>query len=263
MQKVLFIVFFLLIGGVGRSQQGSDVVKATASARGEIYPNMSIKSILTPIAWSSKGVYVFGGIGGSAPQPYRDYADLAAGGGFGLGNAYKAVSVTAIWNVNNVSRFKDFSASFIANRNIGKGSSVSAGALHLFVEKSRNDPGPSYYVVFSHAVQKSPSRNFMVSWLNYSIGVGNGRFYYKSPKDRAEGKGSYGTAVFGNISYEAFKNFNINLEWTGLNLAIGTAWRPSYKFPALAIGVADITSLSGSPRFIFSLGHAFMLTKTN
>ena len=226
----------------------------------ELYPNMSIKSIMTPTGWGSVGTYVFGGMGGSLPQPYKDYNDLVAGAGIGFGNFYKVASVAAIWNINNVSKFNNFSGSVIASRHLWKGSSISAGALHLFVEKSKSDPGPSYYIVFSHAVQKSPSRNFMVSWLNYSIGVGNGRFYNKSPKDRAEGKGSFGTALFGNISYEAFKNCNINVEWTGLNLAVGTAWRPSYRWPAIAIGVADITSLSGSPRFIFSFGHAFMLT---
>ena len=203
---------------------------------------------------------MFGGLTGSLPQPYRDYSDLAAGGGVAFGDSYKLLSIAGIFNVDNVSHFKDFSASLIASRHIGRGSSISAGGLHLFVEKSKTEPGPSYYIVFSHAVQKSPSRNFLVSWLNYSIGVGSGRFYEKSPKDVAMGKGEHGTALFGNLSYEAFKNFNFNVEWTGLNLAFGTAWRPSYKFPAIGIGVADITSLSGTPRFIFSLGHAISLT---
>lgn len=187
---------------------------------------------------------------------------MAGGVGFGTGNWNKSVSVVGIINVNDVSRVNAFSGSFLASRYLGKGSALSLGALHLFGDPTELDAGPSYYFVFSHAVQSLPSQTPQASRLSYSVGVGSGRFRNKSDLDKNSGKGKYGTAVFSNVSYELFKGFNVNAEWTGLNLGIGAAWRPSYKLPALAIGLADITGFSGDRlRFVCGVGHAIVFNK--
>ncbi len=235
----------------------------TEKTEEEVYPNMSIKSLMTPTAWGSIGKYAFGTIGGTFPQPYNDFSDLTGGAGLALGDFEKYVSVASIFNFTKVTSFKSYSASFIVSRRLAKGSAISGGALYLFTQKTTLDPGPSYYIVFSHAAQNLSSEEYYTSKLCYSIGVGNGRFYKKSPKDIATGKGEHGTAVFGNLSYEMFTNINLNAEWTGLNIALSTAWRPNYKWPAFAAGIADITKSSGSARFIFSVGYAVMLTKHN
>ena len=224
---------------------------------------MSIKSLMTPTGWGSIGTYAFASIGGTFPQPYKDYSDLTGGAGIATGNCEKLVSIAGIFNFTKVTSFKSYSGSLVVSRRLAQGSSISAGALYLFTQKNKLDPGPSYYLVFSHASQNIPSEEYLTSKFCYSIGIGNGRFYDKSPKDIAAGKGVHGTAVFGNVSYEMFNNININAEWTGLNLVFSTAWRPNYKWPAFAAGVADITSTSGKPRFIFSVGYAIMLTKNN
>ncbi len=214
---------------------------------------------MTPTAWGSSRSFVFASVGGSFPQSYINRSDLIAALGVGVGNAYKTVGLVGNLNINDVSNFSNYSANFLVTKYIHKGSSISAGALHVFANKQITDGGPSYYIVFSHAVQNFRSKVFYYSRLTYSIGAGTGRFLDKSPKDIASGKGKYGSAVFGNVSFEAIKNLNFNLEWTGLNLCIGTSWRPSYKFPALGIGVADITRFSGDkPRFICQLGYAFV-----
>lgn len=233
----------------------------SANNKEEAYPNMSIKALMTPTAWGSTGKYAFASVGGTFPQPYNNFSDLTGGVGMAVGDWGKFVSIAGIFNFTKVTSLQSYSASFIVNRKISKGNGLSAGALYLFTQKNRLDPGPSYFIVYSHAVQSMQSEAFQTSKLCYSIGVGSGRFYHKSPKDIAIGKGKYGTAIFGNVSYEMFTNININAEWTGLNVALSTAWRPNYKWPAFSAGVADITKSSGSARFIFSVGYAIMLTK--
>jgi hypothetical protein len=216
---------------------------------------------MTPTGWGGAGAYIFGFIGGTFPQPYRNNSDFVAAAGLGLGNCYKTVGLVGILNINDVDEFNNYSASFIVSRHIGKGSSLSVGALHLFADKHKTDAGPSYYFVFSHALQNLASTNKGYSRLSYSIGVGSGRFYDKSPKDIAEGKGGNGTAVFANLSYELFKNFNVNAEWTGLNLGCGIGWRPGFKLPVIAIGLADLTNSSGNkPRFVSSIGYAILFS---
>jgi len=227
---------------------------------GMLYPNPSSKSITTPTAWGGARSYVFGFIGGDFPQPYRDKPDLVAAAGIGLGNAYKTIGITGICNLNDVHRFRNFTASFIASKCFGKGNSLSVGGLNLFMNTKQSDGTSSYYFVYSHAVQTLQSFTPGYSRLCYSIGVGTGRFLQQSPKDIAVGKSHNGTAVFGNMSYEVFKNFNVNGEWNGLNLGFGAAWRPGFKFPALAIGVTDLTRFSNrKPSFVIGIGQAFTL----
>lgn len=259
---LLFTPYLLIAQKVNTTSVPVGANTPAPASYAELYPNMSAKSIMTPTGFGSSGTYVFGFVGGTFPQPYRSKPDFVAAAGFGAGNSYKTISVTGILNINDVSKFDNYSASFIIARHLGKGSSISAGGLHLLADKNKTDGIPSYFLVFSHAAQNLPSFTPGYSKLSYSFGIGSGRFFDKSPKDISEGKGKKGTAVFANLSYELFKNFNVNAEWTGLNLGIGIGWRPKFKLPAIAIGLADLTGNSGNkPRFVVGIGHAFVLSQ--
>ena len=228
----------------------------------ELFPNGSYRSVLTPTGWGGYSTYVFGVLGGTFPQIYHDKPDLAAAVGLGTGNSYKKVGLVGMLNINDVSGVDNLSYSFVASKHIAKGSSISLGGLHLFRNHQKSDSKASYYVAYSHAVQSIPSKNAGFARLVYTIGAGSGRFYKKSEDDIQSGKGTNGTALFGNISYEIFKNGNLIVEWTGLNLGGAIAWRPSYKLPALVVGVADLTRNSGDKaRLVLSIGHGVLITK--
>ena len=231
----------------------------------ELYPNIAGKSIMTPTAWGSYGQkYVFVAIGGADPQVYANRADLIAAAGIGAGNALKAVSFVGDVEMNDVSKWRNFSLSFSVSRIIGTATSISAGAMHLFADQIITDTKPSYYIALSHSVQSIPSFTFGYSKLDYTIGIGSGRFYLKSKKDVQYKRGRYGTAVFANVSYEVLKNVNLGVEWTGLNLCVSTSWRPAYNLPSIEIGVTDLTRYSGNrPGFVFSIAHAFLFPSKN
>jgi hypothetical protein len=202
-------------------------------------------------------------VGGIYPQVYTYKPDLAASGGFCVGNPLKAVNFAAIVNMLDVNRFRNFSYSFILSRIIFTGSSISIGGLQLFPNKNQTDfPYATFYIAYSHAVQTLPSKSQGASALTYTIGIGNGRFLIKSGDDILTGKGKHGTAVFGNVSYEVIKHVNLNAEWTGLNLAFSAGIRPSKVPVSLGIGVANLTNYSNDkPGMIFSIGYPLSLTR--
>ncbi len=227
----------------------------------ELFPNASGKAMMTPTGWGGYRPFVFGFLAGTFPQAYTTKSDMVAGAGLGVGNSYKAVSVVGIFNILNVSEGSTYSGSLIVSRHISKGTSMSVGGLNLLAS-DRSDADASFYLAVSHASQSIASKTPGYSALSYTVGVGNGRFYDKSPQDIATGKGEHGTAVFANISYEVVKGLNIIGEWSGLNLGFALGFRPSLKLPAINIGVADLTRNSGDKaRFIVSIGHAFLLSK--
>ena len=233
----------------------------------ELYPNLAAKGMMTPTGWGSTRAFGFGYIGGTFPQVYSNDNDMIGGAGIGVGNSYKSISVVGIVNIHDASELNTLSGSIIASRHIGRGTSLSGGALHIFRDY-RTDARASYYLALSHTSQSIKSKTPGYSGLSYTIGVGNGRFYDKSPKDISTGKGEHGTAVFANLSYELLRNMNITAEWTGINLGMALGWRPffsatkRYVGPSISLGVADLTRSSGDqPRLILSLSHAFILSK--
>jgi hypothetical protein len=236
----------------------NDTILGIVNQRPHLNPNGAGKGALTPTGWGSSGTHIFGGLGGTYPQLYLHSVDLAGSVGLCMGNAIKYVSVVAVMNINDVSAFGNFSYGLILDRYIGKTSGIAFGAENLFPNARRNDGGgQSYYLVFSHAVQTIPSKTWGIAKLTYSIGVGTGHYATKSPKDIAEGKGKYGTIVFGNISYEICKNANLNLEWTGINMGVSIGVIPFPKCPAITIGVGDLTRFSGDKaHLVFNIGHS-------
>ena len=222
-----------------------------------LYPDAAGKSALTPTGWGSNGTHLFAGLGGTYPQLYGRTVDLEASVGLCTGDAVKFVNVVGIFNVNDVSRFNNFSYGFTASHFIGKTGSVALGGENLFPNQKLSDAGPSYYIVYSHVVQTTPSATPGVSRLSYSIGAGSGHYATKSPKDIEEGKGKYGTIAFGNVSYEVVRNVNVNLEWTGINLGASVGLSPFKNLPGIMVGIADLTRYSGDkPHLVFNIGHS-------
>lgn len=238
-----------------------DTLPVYASAKNDkpvLYPNIASKAIMTPTGWGGYGNFLFAFLGGAAPQVYRKSGDLVGGIGFGAGNSLKTVSVTGVLNINDVSGVDNFSGSLIVSRSISRGTSISAGGLHLFADSRKTDGTQSYFIAFSHADQKMTPLTEGYSRFTYTVGVGSGRFYSKSKEDITAGKGKYGTAVFASASYEVKKNFNLNIEWTGLNLCFSLACRPFADLPVLNIGVSDLTGYSSDGvRFVFAFAYAY------
>lgn len=242
------------------SEKGLIIISQT------MLPNNSVASIMTPSGWGSYGTFIFGVLGGIYPAGYTDKADLIGSAGITFGNPSKFVNVSASVNVTRVSELKDFSYNLVLSKEIFKSSSISVGALQMFADASISDaPYHTYYVAFSHAVQTVRSKRPGFAALGYTIGFGTGRFLYKSPYDIDRGKGKYGTGIFASVSYEVFKQVNINAEWSGLNLGFSTGFRPIKNSNlTIGLGVYNLTKYTGDkPGFIATLGLPISLERRN
>ncbi len=232
-----------------------------------LLPNNSVQSIMTPSGWGGgNSTYIFGVIGGVFPAMYTDpnKGDLIAAVGISGGNPKKYVNASVSLNITRVSELRDLSVNIILSRQIFKGSSISAGGLQLLASAAVSDaPDGTYYIAYSHAAQSIRSKSPGYSGLGYTIGYGIGRFLYKSPQDIIHGKGKYGTGFFANVSYEVFRQINLNVEWSGMNLGFSSGVRP-LKGSALTIGfgVYNLTKYSGDRiQYIGSLGLPIALGK--
>ncbi|MEO8884654.1 MAG: hypothetical protein ABI367_01240 [Mucilaginibacter sp.] len=232
--------------------------------RQELLPNDAMQNLMTPSGWGGYGSYIFGGVGGSYPSVYTHKADLISSVGFCVGNSAKFVNVAASLNITKVRSLSDLSANFTISHKIFRASSISAGALQVLAPSQVSDaPAPTFFFAFSHSVQGIRSKTPGSSRLTYTIGIGSGRFYLKSPYDVLNGRGKYGTAVFGDVSYELIKHVNINAEWTGMNLGCSLGIRP-FSGSALSIGagVSDLTRYtSDKPSMMFSMGFPLSLNR--
>lgn len=230
----------------------------------ELYPSDAPSALLTPTGFGGYGMYIFGGLGGAYPEVYKNNkADLIASVGACVGNPVDAVNFAASLNITDVHKFKDLSGNFILSRKLFAGTSIAAGALQVFASNTQSDaPGSTFFMAISHAVQTMPSLTPGSSRLSYTIGLGSGRFYEKSPADIAAGKGRHGTAVFGSVSFEVIRHFSLNAEWTGMNLGLSAGIRP-FKSPiSLGIGVANLTRYSSDrANMVFSIGLPLSLTR--
>ncbi|RYY34150.1 MAG: hypothetical protein EOP46_14350 [Sphingobacteriaceae bacterium] len=241
------LIYGLYAGGAYAQSFESALLKATDSllapvkTNTELLPNSVLQNLISPSGWGGYGTYVFGGIGGDNPQPYGSKADLISFAGFCIGNPEKAVNVAVSVNATDVSGTGNFSGNMVVSRRIFTGSSISAGAMQLFADRQISDaPGSTFYVAFSHAIQSLPNDDGSAK-LTYSLGIGTGRFYNKSPFDIAAGRGKHGTAVFGGVSYQLIKWMNFNVEWSGMNLGTSVGIKP-FKSPlAIGVGLTNLT----------------------
>ena len=228
-----------------------------------LVPDDALQTITTPSGWGGYGTYLFGDIGGVYPQVYHTSADLIVSGGVCFGDPFNAVNVAASINMTDVHRFRDFSGNFMLSRVVAPGSSVSAGGLQLFANQKQSDaPGQTFYFAFSHAVQSLPSLTQGSSRLTYTIGIGNGRFYLKSPDDLAAGRGKNGTGIFGSVSYEVIHHVNLIGEWSGTNLGVSAGFRPFKQPLSFGLGAVNLTRFAGDkPGVIFSMGYPLALNR--
>jgi hypothetical protein len=234
---------------------------------GILLPNNAVQSVMTPSGWGGGNTtYLYVVVGGIYPAEYTDpaKADLITAAGLSFGDPKKFVNFSLSVNIGRVSELQDLSGNIILSKQIFKASSISVGGIQLFASSAISDaPKPTFYFAFSHSVQTLNSKSTGHTALGYTIGIGNGRFLNKSPKDISTGKGKYGTAVFANVSYELFRDFNINAEWSGLNLGFSSGVRP-FRKSALTIGygVYNLTKNSGDRiSFIASAAYPFVLDK--
>lgn len=230
----------------------------------ELYSNDAPQSFMIPSGWGGYGTYLFGYVGGAYPEVYtKKKIDMLAAVGFCIGNPEKFVNLAISVNMGSLRRFTDFSANFSISRSIYRGSSITVGGLQLFANPNQSDaPGATFYIAFSHAFQGMPSKTPGYSKLSYTLGVGNGRFLTKSGKDIETGKGKYGTAVFGGISYEVLQHVNLNADWSGMNLGLSVGVRPFKTSLSFGIGVTNLTGYSADmPSMIFSIGYPLLLNR--
>jgi len=237
----------------------------TTPTQNELYPSDAPGGILIPSGFGGYGTYLFGGIGATYPEVYlnNNKTDLITSVGACVGNPAKAVNFAASLNMTDVHKFRDFSGNFIISRILFAGTSISAGALQVFANVKQSDAsGSTYFLAVTHAIQTIKSLTPGCSRLSYTIGIGSGRFYEKSPKDIAAGRGKHGTAVFGSISYELIHHVNVNAEWTGMNLGISAGVRPFPVPLSLAVGVANLTRYTNDrANMVFSLGYPLSLNR--
>lgn len=229
-----------------------------------LYPNDVSQGIMVPSGWGGNGTYLFGYAGGAFPEVYtKAKLDMIAAAGICFGNSEKFLNFAATINMGSLRRVTDFSANVSISKSFSGGtSSMTAGGIQLFAGSASDAPEPTFFIAFSHAIQGLPSKTPGCSKLSYTIGIGNGRFLTKSGADITAGKGKYGTAIFAGISYEVLQHVNLNVEWSGMNLAISAGVRPFKNYLSFNIGVNDITSLSSNkPNLIFSLGYPLSLNR--
>jgi hypothetical protein len=243
-----------------------EVVHADSTVSGPL-PNIHGKSLSTPIGWGAAYGTVFAGAGGTTPAPYSTKSDGAIGAGVGIGNPKKSVALEASVMSLDLSNWKRYSANFKLHHYLGCGSSVAVGVENVLLgntSKTLSDSGESYYIVYSQGVQDQRfiDDDTNTSNLHYSVGIGNGRFWKKSPDDVAHGKGKHGTAVFGNVAYELFDACNGIVEWNGMNLDAGvskTFMLGKQSALVASAGLADLTGYTGDGvRFIWSVGAGIM-----
>jgi hypothetical protein len=224
-------------------------------------PNYLGKSMMTPTAWGSEeGGYVFAGLAGSFPQIYTARPDLMSVLGLAAGNPRKAVGVIVMMNMNDVTSLNNYSTNIILHRRLSDADAVAVGGVHMLAAQETDAP-PSFFFVYSHAVQNVIASDEDISRLQYSIGAGTGRFYRKSLADQVRrGKSLYGTAVFANVSYGLTKWLNVNAEWSGINLHTSISVRPAPGLPGINLGLADLTRNSGDRiRVIAAIHYAYAL----
>lgn len=229
----------------------------------QLYPNVAPGGIMVPSGYGGYGTYIFGFVGGQYPEVYTNHkVNMLVAGGLSIGNPEKFLNFSASIDMGDVDHIGNFSGNFTVSRSLGKGSSLSAGGTHVFASDASDAQLPSFHLAFSHAVQTLPSKTPGCSKLTYTIGVGTGRFWYKSPYDVANGKGKYGTGVFGAVSYELLKNVNLNVEWSGVNLGASFGVTP-FKIPlAFAVGVVNLTTYSADkPALVFVAGYPLSLNR--
>ncbi|MEO3480733.1 hypothetical protein AAFO90_24175 [Phaeobacter sp. CAU 1743] len=195
-------------------------------------------------------------VGGVSRVPWTNDPDAGLGLGLGFGNSFEGLGVSMGVSLNDLSDLNNqdrTSFGFQISRYLFDGLSIGVGAENLFVKETDGEASP--YIVASWAFD-SVNAPFPFEGV-LTVGVGGGRFAHKSPRDTAEGKGRYATALFGGLSFRTSNTTSVIADWNGRNLSLGASWRLSESPIAFKIGVRDLTNFSGDgPRLTGSVSVA-------
>ena len=222
-----------------------------------LWPNEGGITLMTPSGWGASNGMVFLGVGRITPQENAEQYDTAACAGIGFGNPEKNLGVELCVVADDAFALDNHSVDFKLHRIISTGTSIAFGGEHLFYDKTKSDLGNSFYIALSHAVQGLPSStNPDQSQLQFSLGIGNGRFSHKSTDDVIAGKGTNGTHVFGAVAYEMLPATNMVVEWSGVNLNAGLSTgflRLGENVPLnVTVAAGDLTRNSGNGVILLS-----------
>lgn len=248
------------------SMQHAAAISTDSSVRINVAPGPVARGFLTPTGWGNQQPMAYAYLAGTFPQVYSQKSDLLSGIGAAWGDSCHAWSVRMALNVNDVSQFDQYSGNMALSFRLNAGSSITAGALHLWANKINTDASPSYYVALSRTVQKWRPRPDGTARAAYTVGAGTGRFYTMSQRDELSGRWKHGTIFFGSFTASISKTLVATIEWTGHNLCFSTNWRPylpalfPFRLPSFSLGIADPLRTSGEHlRFVASLSYGYAL----
>jgi hypothetical protein len=248
------------------STQHAAAVTTDSITRFKLAPGPVARGFLTPTGWGNKQPMMYAYIAGTFPQVYSHKSDLLSGIGAAWGDSCRPWSVRMALNVNDVSQCDQYSGNLALSIKLNAGSSITAGALHLWANRINTDASPSYYVALSRAVQRWRPRADGTARAAFTIGAGSGRFYTMSQRDEQLGRWKHGTIFFGSFTASISKTLVATVEWTGHNLCFSTNWRPylpalfPFRLPSLSLGIADPLRTSGEHlRFVASLSYGYAL----
>lgn len=216
-------------------------------------PGINSKSMTTPVAWAVKPGTIFGYVGGTNPAPYTIRYDGAAVVGFGIGEPKKYVGIQCGLVFLDLSGLARYALKMKISHHLSQSNAIAFGIENIVLQDSASpsDGRESYYVVYSKGIQN----NFFINKknkkteLHYSVGIGTGRFRETSDYDIDAKKGRFGTAIFGNISYDMLGLMSVICDWNGVNLNAGLSktikLNKNVQF-GLNIGYSDLTMNSGN-----------------
>ncbi len=221
----------------------------------------------TPTAYGAEFGDIFLGAGFQARTrytkglPFRQRADGAVVGGFGLGNSRTAVGIEmAITSFSTLRSgfFRHSSFSFKVHRALPWNLAVAYGwedAIH----SSGTDGGSSMYGAVSSYFRTRETYGSPFSSVTLSAGVGNGRFQ----TEKAFLAGKKGVNAFGSVGVRVLSPVSLLADWTGQDLTLGASIVPFVRLPLfISPAFADVTGTAGDgARFILGVGLDFSFSQ--
>jgi hypothetical protein len=221
----------------------------------------------TPTAYGAEFGDVFFGAGYQQRTrytkglPWRQRADGAVVGGFGLGNPRKTLGIEAALTSFSTVRsgfFRHSSFSFKIHRALPGNLAIAYGwedAIH----SSGTDGGSSMYGVVSSYIRTRDTYGSPFSSVTLSAGVGNGRFQ----TEKAFLAGKKGVNAFGSAGVRVLSPVSLIANWTGQDLTLGASIVPFVRLPLfITPAFADLTGSAGDgARFILGVGLDFSFSQ--